>query len=52
MTPERYQRIGQLFDAALEQAPEARAAFLAAACGDDVALRAEVEQLLAHQEES
>lgn len=52
MTPERDQRIGQLFDTALEQAPEDRAAFWAAACGADVALRAEVEQLLAHQEES
>ena len=33
MTPERYQRIGQLFDEALELAPEQRAAYLEQACG-------------------
>jgi serine/threonine protein kinase/TolB-like protein/Flp pilus assembly protein TadD len=52
MTPERYQRIGQLFDEALELAPEQRAAFLEQACspgGDaDAGLRAEVEKLLAN----
>ncbi len=52
MTPERYQRIGQLFDAALELAPEQRAAFLAQACSADMALRAEVEKLLANHVES
>jgi hypothetical protein len=50
MTPERYQRICQLFDEALELAPEQRAAFLDETCGDDVALRAEVEKLLAGME--
>ncbi len=56
MTPERYQRIGQLFDEALERAPEDRAAFLDEACGpeacDDAGLRAEVEKLLDHHSES
>ena len=52
MTPERYQRIGQLFDAALERAPEERAAFLKQAGEDDTELRLEVEKLLAHQVES
>ena len=33
MTPERYQRIGQLFDEALELFPEQRAAWLDQACG-------------------
>ncbi len=47
MTPERYQRICQLFDEALELAPEQRATFLDEACGADVALRAEVEKFLA-----
>src|SRR5262245_58252321 len=52
MTPERYHRIGQLFDEALERAPEQRSAFLAQACQGDAELRAEVEKLLAHQIES
>jgi len=56
MTPERYQRIGQLFDEALELAPEERAAFLDQACspdgGADTGLRAEVENLIANHVES
>jgi serine/threonine-protein kinase len=47
MTPERYQQINQLLDAALERDPAERAAFLAEACGDDEELRREVESLLA-----
>ncbi len=50
MTPERYQRICQLFDEAVELAPAERAAFLAQACGADVALRTEVEKFLAGME--
>ncbi len=46
MTPERYQRICQLFDEAMELAPEHRATFLDEACGADLALRAEVEKFL------
>jgi Tol biopolymer transport system component/tRNA A-37 threonylcarbamoyl transferase component Bud32 len=52
MTPERYQRIGQLFDQALEFAPEQRADFLKQASGDDAELYAEVEKLLANHSES
>ena len=52
MTPERYQRIGQLFDEALELAPEQRAAWLDQACGADTGLHAEVENLLANHVES
>ena len=48
MTPERYQRIGQLFDEALELTPEQRPKFLAQACSADMALRTEVEKLLAN----
>lgn len=51
MTSDRYQRIGQLFDEALERAPEERAAFLEQVCGADAGLRAEVENLLAHHQE-
>jgi eukaryotic-like serine/threonine-protein kinase len=50
MTPERYQRICQLFDEALECPLEQRAAFLDEACGADLALRAEVEKFLAGME--
>jgi hypothetical protein len=52
MTPERYQRIGQLFDAALELALEQRTAYLEQACGVDAPLRADVEKLLANSVES
>ena len=47
MTPERWQRINQLYRGALEREPDARAAYLADACGGDRALRQEVEGLLA-----
>ena len=46
--PEYRQRIDDLCDAALERPEAERAAFVAAACGDDEALRREVEALLAH----
>lgn len=52
MTPERYQRIGQLFDEALELAPAQRAAWLDQACGADTGLRGDVENLLANHVES
>lgn len=52
MTPERYQRIGRLFDEALELAPERRAAWLAQACSDDAGLLDDVEKLLANHVES
>ncbi len=47
MTPERWQQIQELFHAALDQAPDDRAAFLEQACAGDRALRDEVESLLA-----
>lgn len=47
MTPERWQRVDALFQAALDCAPEARIAFVASACPGDPALRNEVEKLLA-----
>jgi eukaryotic-like serine/threonine-protein kinase len=50
MNPERLEQIDQIFQEALDLAPEQRANFLASACGDDLQLRAEVESLLtAHQ---
>ncbi|HEX6324078.1 MAG TPA: hypothetical protein VFZ36_10160, partial [Vicinamibacterales bacterium] len=44
---ERWQRIEELFHRAAELPPEARSAFLDAACADDPGLRHEVESLLA-----
>jgi serine/threonine-protein kinase len=46
MMPDRWARVKALFTAALERAPHARSAYLAEACGDDTALRQEVEALL------
>jgi Protein kinase domain len=51
MTPERYRRIKELFHSALERTAEERTAFLAEACGDDAALRAKVEALIAADEQ-
>ena len=45
-TSERWQRADRILEAALDAAPEQRAQVVADACGDDVALRAEVERLL------
>ena len=46
MTDERWRRVKALFQAAVERPVEERAAFLAAATGDDTSLRREVESLL------
>ena len=49
-TPERWEAVKTLFHAALERAPEERAAFLAAASGDEW-VRCEVESLLASHDD-
>ena len=41
MTPGRWERIKELFDAALELPPEKRPEFLAGACGEDGSVRQE-----------
>src|SRR5262245_45126165 len=46
MKPEQWQRIEQLYHAALEREANDRAAFLAGACAGDESLRGEVESLL------
>src|SRR6266550_7347795 len=46
MTPERYQQIDQIFQAALELNPEQLPAFLDEACSGDERLRKEVESLI------
>jgi len=49
MTPERWREIERLYHAALERSTGERAAFLTEACGNDDALRRELESLLEHQ---
>jgi serine/threonine protein kinase len=51
VNPERWQRVRQVFEAAVEQDPARRALFLEEACSGDAALRSEVESLLASHEE-
>ncbi len=46
MTPERWQAVKEILDDALQRAPAERLAFLENACGEDEALRGEVESLL------
>ena len=46
MNSERWQRIKEIFNDALQREPSARDAFLAEACADDRDLRAEVDKLL------
>ena len=46
MTPDRWQRVQEVFAGATEREPESRAAFLEEACREDPELRMEVESLL------
>jgi serine/threonine-protein kinase len=50
MEPERYKEIDDLFQAALERAPEERMAFLDRSCAGDPALRREIDALLSSDE--
>ncbi len=50
MRAERWERLQELFHAAVQHAPPEREAFLAAACTDDPGLRAQVDRLLAAHE--
>jgi tetratricopeptide (TPR) repeat protein/TolB-like protein len=50
MTPERWKRLDELFEAALALEPASRSAFLAVQCPDDATLRFEVEALLRSHE--
>jgi serine/threonine-protein kinase len=52
MTPERWQQIQDLFRAALDRDPGERAAFLDQACAGNPSLRAEVERLIASDEQA
>ena len=52
MTPERWHRIKELFESALERPPEKRYAFLDHACDGDEFLRKEVESLITAHEQT
>ena len=51
MTPERWEMVSDLFEAALESEPHERSAFLARMCAGDDELRTEVESLI-HEHDS
>src|SRR5437867_2604497 len=50
MTPERWEKVKEIFQAALEREPGERSTFLEDACGRDESLRKEVESLIASHE--
>jgi serine/threonine protein kinase len=52
MNPERWEKVKELFDAALQCEPGERRRFLERICGDDIELREEVASLLASHEEA
>jgi serine/threonine protein kinase len=52
MTPERWQQIDQIYQAALDQEAADRSKFISSACGDDAELRREVESLLVAHEQA
>ena len=51
MTPQQYERLTELFHAALDRAPDQRAAFLDQVCDSDAELRRELKSLLAANEQ-
>jgi eukaryotic-like serine/threonine-protein kinase len=52
MTPERWRQITEIFHSARALRADERAAFLGARCGNDLALRREVESMLAADQEA
>jgi eukaryotic-like serine/threonine-protein kinase len=52
MTTRSHERVAEIVEAALERQPEQRPQFLDAACAGDAVLRAEVESLLAFQNQA
>jgi serine/threonine protein kinase/Tol biopolymer transport system component/tetratricopeptide (TPR) repeat protein len=50
MTPERWKKVEEVFEAALERSPEERRGYLAEVCAGDEALRGQVETLIASYE--
>ncbi|SPE43395.1 putative Serine/threonine protein kinase [Candidatus Sulfopaludibacter sp. SbA3] len=50
MNPERWRRVEEIYQSALEKSPEDRIPYLAGACGDDTALNREVAALIRRSE--
>ncbi len=50
MTPERWQQVEEIFQAALDLTPEERTRFVSEACADDTELKRDVESLLSHHD--
>jgi serine/threonine protein kinase/Tol biopolymer transport system component len=50
--PAEWARVKELFEGALALAPNQRSSFIASACGDDHALRRQVEELLSSHEQA
>src|SRR3954463_49416 len=51
MTPERWRKVDEIFQAALELKPDERTAFLDNSCAGDEELRREVESLISSDEQ-
>ena len=52
MTPERWQQVEQIFQAALDREPDERNQFLCEACANDLTLKRDVEALLKQHDSS
>jgi serine/threonine-protein kinase len=52
MNPERWQKLEEVFHAAVESKPDARAALITQLCGEDVEMRRELESMLDHDEQA
>ena len=52
MKPDRWRKVDELFEAALDVPPQERAAFLDEACGSDRDLRREVEKMLSFDKQA
>jgi Tol biopolymer transport system component/serine/threonine protein kinase/tetratricopeptide (TPR) repeat protein len=52
MDPERWKQVEEVFESALERAPEERSAYLTHVCRGDEALRSQVETLIASYEKA
>jgi eukaryotic-like serine/threonine-protein kinase len=50
MTPERWQKVKEVFQAAIQRAPGERSSYISSECGGDEPLRQEVESLIASHE--
>jgi len=50
MTPERWRKVEEIFQAAVELMPEERARYVAEVCAEDASLKRDVESLLSQDD--